>query len=68
MYLSCIKHIKTVKHGGSFGEYAPLLYSITGVANWEKVAKGLVKMYEDEVLKKFVVIQHFYFGSILVLG
>jgi serine/threonine-protein phosphatase 2A activator len=68
MYLSCIKHIKTVKHGGSFGEYAPLLYSITGVANWEKVAKGLVKMYEDEVLKKFVVVQHFYFGSILVLG
>ena len=68
MYLSCIKHIKTVKHGGSFGEYAPLLYSITGVANWEKVAKGLVKMYEDEVLKKFVVVQHFYFGSILVFG
>ena len=68
MYLSCIKHIKTVKHGGSFGEYAPLLYSITGVANWEKVAKGLVKMYEDEVLKKFVVMQHFYFGSILVFG
>ena len=68
MYLSCIKHIKTVKHGGSFGEYAPLLYSITGVANWEKVAKGLVKMYEDEVLKKFVVVQHFYFGSILIFG
>lgn len=22
MYLSCIKHIKTLKHGGSFGEYA----------------------------------------------
>ena len=49
MYLSCIKHIKTVKHGGSFGEYAPLLYSIISVVNWEKVVKGLVKMYEDEV-------------------
>lgn len=68
MYLSCIKHIKTVKHGGSFGEYAPLLHSITAVPNWEKVAKGLVKMYEDEVLKKFVVVQHFYFGSVLVFG
>lgn len=66
MYLSSIKHIKTVKHGGSFGEYAPLLYSITSVVNWEKVAKGLVKMYEDEVLKKFVVVQHFFFGSVLV--
>ena len=68
MHLSCIKHIKTVKHGGSFGEYAPLLYSITGVANWEKVAKGLVKIYEDEVLKKFVVVPHFCFRYVLVLG
>ena len=67
MYLSCIKHIKTVKHGGSFGEYAPLLYSITGVANWEKVAKGLVRMYQDDVLGKIVIIQHFYFGSVLLL-
>ena len=66
MYLSSIKHIKTVKHGGSFGEYAPMLYSITSVVSWEKVAKGLVKMYEDEVLKKFVVVQHFFFGSVLV--
>ena len=65
MYLSCIKHIKSVKHGASFGEYAPMLDSISAVPIWDKVAKGLVKMYEDEVLKKFVVMQHFYFGSIL---
>ena len=65
MYLSCIRHIKTVKHGASFGEYAPMLDSISAVPIWDKVAKGLVKMYEDEVLKKFVVMQHFYFGSIL---
>ena len=65
MYLNCIKHIKSVKHGASFGEYSPLLYSLTDVKNWEKVAKGLVKMYEDEVLKKFVVVQHFFFGSVL---
>ena len=39
--------------------------SISVVSIWDKVDKGLVKMYEDEVLKKFVVMQHFYFGSIL---
>ena len=65
LYMSCIKYVKSVKKGGSFGEYAPLLDSISGVPNWEKVAKGLVKMYEDEVMKKYVVVQHFYFGSVL---
>ena len=65
LYLSCIKYVKSVKKGGAFAEYAPMLDSISGVPNWEKVAKGLVKMYEDEVLKKFVVVQHFYFGSVL---
>ena len=66
LYLNCIKHIKSVKHGASFTEYAPMLDSISTVKIWDKVAKGLVKMYEDEVLKKYVVIQHFYFGTILV--
>ena len=66
LYLNCIKHIKSVKHGASFTEYAPMLDSISTVKIWDKVAKGLVKMYEDEVLKKYVVIQHFYFGTVLV--
>ena len=43
-----------------------MLDSISTVKIWDKVAKGLVKMYEDEVLKKYVVIQHFYFGTVLV--
>lgn len=67
-YLDCLYHIKTVKKGAPFSEYAPVLYSITKVPTWEKVAKGLVKMYENDVMKKFVVIQHFYFGSVLVLN
>lgn len=65
MYLSCIKYIKQTKKGGSFGEFAPVLESITSVPNWEKVSKGLVKMFVDEVMKKIVIMQHFYFGSIL---
>ena len=67
MFLSCVKHIKDVKKGASFSEYAPILYSISKVRKWEKVGEGLLKMYEDDVLKKVVVIQHFYFGSILTL-
>ena len=67
LYLDCVDHIKSVKKGATFPEYAPVLYSITSVKNWEKVASGLVKMYEDDVLKKVVIIQHFYFGSVLLL-
>jgi len=67
IYLDCVDHIKSVKKGATFPEYAPILYSITNVKNWEKVASGLVKMYEDDVLKKVVIIQHFYFGSVLLL-
>ena len=65
MYLNCIKYIKSVKSGGSFSEYAPMLDTISNVPIWDKVANGLVRMYEDEVLKKYVVVQHFYFGSVL---
>ena len=67
LFLSCVKHIKNVKHGATFEEYAPVLNSISKVRKWEKVAEGLVKMYQDDVLKKIVVIQHFYFGTILKL-
>ena len=67
IYLDCVSYIKTVKSGASFAEYAPILESITNAKNWEKIAKGLVKMYEDDVLKRYVIIQHFYFGSVLLL-
>lgn len=52
---------------GHLSLHSPVLFQISNVKIWGKVAKGLVKMYEDEVLKKIVVTQHFYFGSIFVL-
>ena len=67
IYLDCVNYIKSVKSGASFAEYAPILESITNAKNWEKIANGLVKMYEDDVLKRYVIIQHFYFGSVLLL-
>lgn len=65
LYLDCVKYIKSVKKGAGFTEYAPILASITQVKSWEKVSSGLVKMYQDDVMKKIVVIQHFNFGSVI---
>ena len=67
IYLDCVDYIKSVKTGTCFGQYAPILESITNAKNWEKIAKGLVRMYQDDVLGKIVIIQHFYFGSVLLL-
>jgi len=65
MYISCIQYIKTVKKGGSFQNHSPTLASICNVPNWKKVSQGLVKMYVDELFKKWVIMQHFYFGSVI---
>lgn len=64
IYLDCIRFINQMKTG-HFGEHSPKLYDITGVPNWRKVNAGLIKMYHDDVLLKFPVAQHFYFGTLL---
>ena len=52
---------------GNISLHSPILFQISNVPSWDKIEKGLIKMYEDEVMKKYVVTQHFYFGSILRL-
>lgn len=64
LYYNAIAFILSVK-SGPFFEHSPILYDITGVANWEKIYKGMLKMYDAEVLAKFPVVQHFWFGSAL---
>lgn len=64
MYFSAIGFIYDVKKG-PFWEHSPMLYDISGVrAGWAKINKGMIKMYAAEVLSKFPVVQHFYFGSL----
>ena len=61
-YCQAIDFIFTVK-SGPFNEHSPILYDIAkSVKNWTKVLQGLLRMYSVEVLNKFPVVQHFWFG------
>ncbi|CAB4374766.1 unnamed protein product [Rhizophagus irregularis] len=64
IYFGCIKYIHEVKKG-PFHEHSPLLHDISEVQYWAKVNSGLLKMYIADVLKKFPIVQHFLFGSLL---
>ncbi|CAN8098195.1 unnamed protein product [Discula destructiva] len=64
MYFSAIGFINDVKTG-PFWEHSPILYDISGVKDgWGKINKGMIKMFNAEVLSKFPVVQHFPFGSL----
>lgn len=64
MYFSAVGFIYDMKRG-PFWEHSPMLFDISGVrAGWGKINKGMIKMYNAEVLSKFPVVQHFPFGSL----
>lgn len=64
MFMDAIKYINDVK-SGPFAEHSNQLWNISAVEAWSKVNSGLIKMYKAEVLEKFPVVQHFWFGSLL---
>jgi len=47
-----------------FFETSPILFDISQLENWKKVASGLLKMYEGEVMAKFPIVQHLRFGQL----
>ncbi|KAI0394231.1 phosphotyrosyl phosphatase activator [Xylariaceae sp. FL0594] len=64
MYFSAVGFINDVKKG-PFWEHSPILFDISGIKEgWGKINKGMIKMFNAEVLSKFPVVQHFYFGSL----
>lgn len=65
MYFGCIVFIKDVKKGVPFYESSPMLNDISGVPSWDKVAQGMLKMFNAEVMGKHPVIKHLKSGSIL---
>lgn len=63
MYFAAVAFIFDVKKG-PFWEHSPMLFDISGIKDgWGKINKGMLKMYNAEVLSKFPVVQHFPFGS-----
>ncbi|KAJ1328123.1 serine/threonine-protein phosphatase 2A activator [Microdochium nivale] len=64
MYFSAVGFINDVKKG-PFWEHSPILFDVSGIKDgWGKINKGMVKMFNAEVLSKFPVVQHFHFGSL----
>ena len=64
MYLAAIDFIFEMK-SGPFAEHSPILFDMAQVKLWHKLHGGLLRMYKDEVLKKFPIMQHYWFGSII---
>lgn len=61
MFHSCIAFIHQVKIG-PFAEHSNQLWNISGIDDWGKINRGLLRMYTDEVLHKFPIVQHLLFG------
>ena len=66
-YLKAVYFVMQVKKGGPLHETAPMLVDISGLPSWSRVNKGMMKMYQVEVLGKVPIMQHFLFGTILTL-
>lgn len=64
MYLGCIRYVRELKPGAPFFESSPMLDDISHLPNWGRVARGLLRLYEGEVLDKMPVVQHFEFGTL----
>lgn len=64
LYFSAVGFINDVKKG-PFWEHSPILFDVSGIKDgWGKINKGMIKMFNAEVLSKFPVVQHFVFGSL----
>ncbi|KAK8871136.1 Serine/threonine-protein phosphatase 2A activator 1 [Tritrichomonas musculus] len=64
IYCRWIDYLYQVKKG-SFSEHSRMLYSLRNLPHFTKLNNGMIKMYRGEVMDRFLVVQHFRFGSVL---
>lgn len=64
LYVSSLARIHSLKRG-PFSEHSPVLSDVSSnVSTWDRVYKGMLKMYDAECLLKRPVVQHFVFGGV----
>ena len=63
-YCRWIDYLYTVKKG-SFGEHSRMLYSLRNLPHFTKLNGGMIKLYHGEIMDRFLVVQHFRFGTVL---
>jgi len=68
LYLDYIYFIMNINKNKSLSEAIPALTVITNVPTWNEVAKGLIKMYQGEVLNKYKIVKNLLFGSVLLFS
>ncbi|GIQ85064.1 phosphotyrosyl phosphatase activator, PTPA [Kipferlia bialata] len=65
LYFDMVRHIIKEK-GSRLDEVTPFLADIhRSSPSWRHMNAGFLRMYEDDVLRKWVVVQHLYFGALL---
>ena len=65
LYLQAVAFVRRIKSKGPLRETSPMLSDVSALPRWERVAAGMLRMYEAEVLGKLPIAQHFLFGSLL---
>lgn len=63
-YCRWIAYIYKMKFG-AFAEHSRMLYSLRNVPHFLKMSGGMLKMFRGEIMDRFLVVQHFRFGTIL---
>ncbi len=65
LYLACIRYIRQLKKGVPFFESSPMLHDISqSMHSWDKVARGMLRLYQGEVMDKRQVVQHLVFSKL----
>eukprot|EP00299_Pterocystis_sp_00344_P015529 c7763_g1_i1.p1 GENE.c7763_g1_i1~~c7763_g1_i1.p1 ORF type:complete len:649 (+),score=116.87 c7763_g1_i1:35-1948(+) len=65
LFIGTLRHIREKKSSVPFAQGSPMLFDIVHLPSWDVISSGLANMFQEEVLGKFPVAQHFLFGALL---